>query len=78
MGPGSDLAGPGWWDQARANAALAWDSSPAGHVFNLTSPLLVIQGDSDANVDFEETVGLVRARRPAPPPPRQPPPPPPR
>ena len=42
---------------------LAWDSSPAGHVANLTSPLLLIQGDSDANVNFQESIGLVRALR---------------
>ena len=65
IGPGADIAGPDWNSQAIANMRLAFDSSPAGHVFNLTSPLLVIQGDSDANVDFQETVGLVRALRTA-------------
>ena len=30
---------------------------------NLTSPLLLIQGDADEEVDFQETVGLVRALR---------------
>ena len=63
VGPGADLAGPAWMEQVKANQQLAWSSSPAGHVFNLTSPLLIIQGDSDANVDFQETTGLVRALR---------------
>ena len=63
MGPGSDLAGPEWAGLAQKNQQLAWDSSPAGHILSLTSPLLVIQGDSDANVVFQQTVGIVRALR---------------
>ena len=63
LGPPSDLAGPNWLAITQANQQLSWESSPAGHIHKLTSPLLVIQGDSDANVVFEETVGIVRALR---------------
>lgn len=42
---------------------MAWESSPAGHIENFTSPVLVLHGDSDANVDFQESLGLVRALR---------------
>ena len=63
QGPEPDIAGPAWRADADANIKLAWQSSPASHVANLTSPLLLIHGDSDANVDFQETVGLVRALR---------------
>ena len=62
LGPPSDLAGPDWLDITQANQRLAWESSPAGHISGLTSPLLVIQGDSDANVVFQETVGIVRGK----------------
>lgn len=62
-GPGSDLAGPHWADITQANQRLAWESSPAGHIQDLTSPLLVIQGDADANVVFQQTVGIVRTLR---------------
>ena len=30
---------------------------------NMTSPLLLIQGDADEEVDFEELIGCVRALR---------------
>ena len=63
VGPRSDLAGPRWLAQSQANLELAWESSPAGHLDKLASPLLVIQGDSDANVDFQETAGIVAGLR---------------
>jgi dipeptidyl aminopeptidase/acylaminoacyl peptidase len=59
IGPRADLAGPAWLLHAQANTALAWASSPAAYLHQLTSPLLVIQGDSDANVDFQESAGIV-------------------
>lgn len=30
---------------------------------NISSPLLLIQGDSDEEVDFEETLGIARSLR---------------
>ena len=41
VGPRSDLAGASWLQHSQTNLALAWESSPAGHLDNLTSPLLV-------------------------------------
>ena len=66
VGPRSDIAGPGWFSLSQENQMLAWSSSPAGHLDKLTSPLLVIQGDSDANVDFQETVGIVAGNQSVP------------
>eukprot|EP01065_Artemidia_motanka_P051499 TRINITY_DN9108_c0_g1_i1.p1 TRINITY_DN9108_c0_g1~~TRINITY_DN9108_c0_g1_i1.p1 ORF type:complete len:791 (+),score=173.00 TRINITY_DN9108_c0_g1_i1:79-2373(+) len=63
VGPESNLAGPKWRTVVDRNIASLWDSSPAGHVANITKPVLVLQGDSDADVDFQESVGLVRALR---------------
>ncbi|HEY3814256.1 MAG TPA: alpha/beta fold hydrolase [Caulobacteraceae bacterium] len=38
----------------------AWTSSPDADVGKWTSPVLLIQGDDDRNVDFHETVDLAR------------------
>ena len=35
------------------NIQMAWDSSPASQMANLTSPVLIIQGDSDESVEFQ-------------------------
>ena len=42
---------------------LTKSSSPAAHVRNATSPLLLMQGDADEEVDFQELIGIVRALR---------------
>jgi dipeptidyl aminopeptidase/acylaminoacyl peptidase len=42
---------------------LAFDSSPLASVDGWRSPVLVIHGDDDRNVNFNETVTLVRALR---------------
>ncbi len=39
---------------------LARESSPVSHVSNWKSPVLLIHGDDDDNVDFEETTDLLR------------------
>lgn len=44
-------------------AKLAFDSSPLASVDGWRSPVLVIHGDDDRNVNFNETVVLVRALR---------------
>jgi len=62
-GPGPAWAGPGWLDRVQDLQALMLESSPAGHVENLTSPMLLIHGDADEEVAFQETVGAVRAVR---------------
>ena len=61
--PAGFLVSPAWLGHTQANQQLAWESSPAAHLDGITSPLLLIQGDSDANVDFAETVGVVRSLR---------------
>jgi dipeptidyl aminopeptidase/acylaminoacyl peptidase len=44
-------------------AKLAFDSSPLASVSGWRSPVLLIHGDDDRNVNFAETVTLVRALR---------------
>jgi dipeptidyl aminopeptidase/acylaminoacyl peptidase len=39
---------------------LLWESSPISWVDGMTSPVLFIHGDDDGNVDFEESIDLVR------------------
>ena len=40
--------------------AVAWKSSPDADVATWTSPVLLIQGDDDRNVPFQQTVDLAR------------------
>ncbi|HWF00988.1 MAG TPA: prolyl oligopeptidase family serine peptidase [Caulobacteraceae bacterium] len=44
-------------EQARK---VAWESSPVSDMSHWTSPVLLIQGDDDRNVDFHQTVDLAR------------------
>ena len=46
-------------DRAKA-MELAWTSSPDSTVSTWKSPVLLIQGDDDRNVDFQQTVDLAR------------------
>jgi pimeloyl-ACP methyl ester carboxylesterase len=62
-GPESDLAGPAWPAAAAANVNLAWQSSPVSAITNLKSPVLLIHGDNDEEVYFQESRGVVRALR---------------
>lgn len=43
--------------------SLAFNSSPMAHINSWRSPVLVIHGDDDRNVSFNETVTLVEALR---------------
>jgi dipeptidyl aminopeptidase/acylaminoacyl peptidase len=53
---------PSYKPDAQADGArLAWDSSPLSSVKTWRSPVLLIQGDDDRNVPFEETVTLAEA-----------------
>jgi dipeptidyl aminopeptidase/acylaminoacyl peptidase len=53
---------PAYNPEARADVArLAWDSSPLSSVKTWRSPVLLIHGDDDRNVPFEETVTLAEA-----------------
>jgi dipeptidyl aminopeptidase/acylaminoacyl peptidase len=55
-----------WWgappDIAQA-MKLAWESSPDSSVDKWTSPVLLIQGDDDRNVPFNQSVDLVQRLR---------------
>ncbi|MEM9257901.1 MAG: prolyl oligopeptidase family serine peptidase [Pseudomonadota bacterium] len=42
---------------------VAWDSSPASDVTRWTSPVLIIHGDDDRNVDIEQSTDLVQRLR---------------
>ena len=64
VGPDPDVASPEWLKSVVAkHQELAWRSSPVSQVRNLTGPLLLMQGDSDGEVAFSESVGLVRSVR---------------
>jgi dipeptidyl aminopeptidase/acylaminoacyl peptidase len=42
---------------------LAYQSSPAYNIEKWTSPVLIVHGDDDRNVEFSQTVGLVQLLR---------------
>lgn len=48
-------------DQAAAAQRLQWQSSPLGAIERWRSPVLLIHGDDDRNVDFAQSVLLARA-----------------
>jgi dipeptidyl aminopeptidase/acylaminoacyl peptidase len=53
---------PSYKPEAHAEVArLAWDSSPLSSIKTWRSPVLLIHGDDDRNVPFEETVTLAEA-----------------
>lgn len=55
---------PNYNPQAQQDAArLAFESSPLSSVKTWKSPVLLIHGDDDRNVNFNETVRLVEALR---------------
>jgi len=60
---GVDIAGVHFWGDALDPDVTTYSSSSASEVDNWTSPVLLIQGDDDRNVDFSQTVGLVQALR---------------
>ena len=65
-GPMPHLAGPGWIEHVARKIEIAWGGSPIAGLVKpdgFTAPLLMIQGDADEEVDFEETIATVRALR---------------
>ena len=64
VGPTSTDATPGWPAQSVKNAAVAYDSSPASRMANISGPLLLIHGDLDEEVPYQESLSLARALRP--------------
>ena len=63
IGPESTLAGPTWLAKTQALQAQAWSSSPVAHMNNISGPLLLIQGDLDEEVPFQESLSLARHLR---------------
>jgi dipeptidyl aminopeptidase/acylaminoacyl peptidase len=60
---GVDIAGVHQWGDTLEPDDIAYTSSSISQVDRWTSPVLLIQGDDDRNVDFSQTVGLVQALR---------------
>jgi len=61
VGPEPELAGPQWYKAVAANTDSAFGSSPVAFLRNFTSPVLIIHGDSDRNVDIQESISLYRS-----------------
>lgn len=47
-------------EEMRRRATIAWNSSPVAYMDTWRSPVLLIQGDDDRNVRFDQTVDLAR------------------
>jgi dipeptidyl aminopeptidase/acylaminoacyl peptidase len=60
---GVDIAGVHLWGDSLDPEAVSYQASSISEVENWTSPVLLIHGDDDRNVDFSQTVGLVQALR---------------
>jgi dipeptidyl aminopeptidase/acylaminoacyl peptidase len=60
---GVDIAGVHLWGNTLDPDDTTYSSSSISEVDNWTSPVLLVHGDDDRNVDFSETVGLVQALR---------------
>ena len=60
---GVDIAGVHFYGNTLDPDNTSYASSSVSEVDNWTSPVLLIHGDDDRNVDFSETVGLVQALR---------------
>ncbi len=60
---GADLAGVHLYGNALDTAALSFRSSAVGAIDGWKSPVFLVHGDDDRNVDFAQTVGLVSLLR---------------
>ncbi len=60
---GVDLAGVHLWGDSIDPETVSYQSSAISEIENWTSPVLLIHGDDDRNVDFSQTVGLVQLLR---------------
>lgn len=61
---GVDMAGVHLYGSSLDSTALSYQSSAASHVDTWKSPVYLVQGDDDRNVDFSQTIGLVELLRP--------------
>jgi dipeptidyl aminopeptidase/acylaminoacyl peptidase len=53
----------GWWGIGAADMDLAYKSSPSSDLSKWTAPVLMIHGDDDRNVQFQETTDLAEKLR---------------
>ena len=60
---GVDLAGVHLWGSSLDPAAVSYQSSTVGAIDGWKSPVLLIQGDDDRNVAFQQMTGLVQLLR---------------
>jgi dipeptidyl aminopeptidase/acylaminoacyl peptidase len=60
---GIDLAGVHLWGSSVNPEDLSFQSSVIGAIDGWTSPVLLIHGDDDRNVAFQQTTGLVQLLR---------------
>jgi dipeptidyl aminopeptidase/acylaminoacyl peptidase len=60
---GVDIAGVHLWGDSLDPESVSWQASAISEIENWTSPVLLIHGDDDRNVDFSQTVGLVQLLR---------------
>ena len=60
---GADLAGVHLYGNSLDTAAVSFKSSAVGSIDNWKSPVFIVHGDDDRNVDFAQTVGLVQLLR---------------
>jgi dipeptidyl-peptidase-4 len=60
---GVDLAGVHLYGQSLADSALTYRSSAISAIDTWKSPVMLLQGDDDRNVDFGQMVGLVQLLR---------------
>ena len=60
---GVDLAGVHLYGNTLDTAALSFRSSAVGAIDGWKSPVMLVQGDDDRNVDFAQMVGLVQLLR---------------
>jgi dipeptidyl aminopeptidase/acylaminoacyl peptidase len=60
---GVDIAGVHLWGNSLDLENTAFKASSISTIDKWTSPVLLVQGDDDRNVDFWQTVGLVNLLR---------------
>ena len=61
---GVDLAGVHLWGSTLDPEAVSYKSSVVGAIDGWKSPVLLVHGDDDRNVAFQQTTGLVQLLRP--------------
>jgi len=60
---GADLAGVHLYGNSLDTTAMSYQSSAISAIDKWKSPVFLVQGDDDRNVDFAQTVGLVQLLR---------------